>query len=168
MGSSTSKIAKRAGVSAGTLYIYYPDKESLFQQIYMELKTEFHTKLMEAGSQQTEPIEALRHMWHAMCDIAREDPHAYMFVEIITTANLLSEDLSRETARMAEETHAFIKAALPDEMANSLDMKAAELLLIAPASLLARWITRRPDAISSELIDATFNLTWQGLQSLNK
>lgn len=37
--SSVSKIAKRAGVSPATLYIYYKNKEDLIVSTYMEIKT---------------------------------------------------------------------------------------------------------------------------------
>ncbi|WP_164509385.1 TetR/AcrR family transcriptional regulator [Companilactobacillus jidongensis] len=35
---SMSKIAKSAGVSASTLYIYYENKEDMFQKVYSEVK----------------------------------------------------------------------------------------------------------------------------------
>ena len=35
-GASVSKIAKRAGVSAATIYVYYNSKEAMLSEVYSE------------------------------------------------------------------------------------------------------------------------------------
>ena len=45
--SSVAKIAKRAGVSPATLYIYYKNKEDLIVSTYMEIKTCLGDAVME-------------------------------------------------------------------------------------------------------------------------
>jgi len=45
--SSVAKIAKRAGVSPATLYIYYTNKEDLIVSTYMEIKTCLGSAVME-------------------------------------------------------------------------------------------------------------------------
>ena len=35
---SMSKIAKAAGMSAATLYVYYDNKEDMFRKVYMDVK----------------------------------------------------------------------------------------------------------------------------------
>jgi AcrR family transcriptional regulator len=37
-GTSVSKIAKKAGVSPATIYIYYENKEEMLKELYIELK----------------------------------------------------------------------------------------------------------------------------------
>ena len=45
--SSVSKIAKRAGVSPATIYIYFKNKEDLLVSTYVQIKTCLGTALME-------------------------------------------------------------------------------------------------------------------------
>jgi len=42
---SVAKIAKQAGVSSATLYIYYKDKKAMLGQVYLEIKAIFDAKL---------------------------------------------------------------------------------------------------------------------------
>lgn len=36
---SMSKIAKRAGVSSSTLYVYYENKDDMFNKVYADVKS---------------------------------------------------------------------------------------------------------------------------------
>ncbi|WP_160687758.1 TetR/AcrR family transcriptional regulator [Clostridium sp. C2-6-12] len=46
-GTSISKIAKAAGVSPATVYIYYENKEVMFQDIYIEYSEEIYEYLLD-------------------------------------------------------------------------------------------------------------------------
>lgn len=46
-GTSISKIAKEAGVSPATVYIYYENKELMFQDIYLEYSEDILNYLLE-------------------------------------------------------------------------------------------------------------------------
>ena len=43
---SIAKIAKEAGVSPATIYIYYENKEDMLNKIYISLKTEMSEALL--------------------------------------------------------------------------------------------------------------------------
>jgi AcrR family transcriptional regulator len=40
LGAPTAKIARRAGVAAGTLFLYFANKEELLNELYLEPKGE--------------------------------------------------------------------------------------------------------------------------------
>jgi AcrR family transcriptional regulator len=40
LGAPTAKIARRAGLAAGTLFTYFANKEKLLNELYLELKIE--------------------------------------------------------------------------------------------------------------------------------
>ena len=43
LGAPTAKIARRAGVAAGTLFTYFANKEELLNELYLELTGERYT-----------------------------------------------------------------------------------------------------------------------------
>jgi len=45
LGAPTAKIAKHAGVAAGTLCTYFANKEGLLNQLFIELKGEVYTRV---------------------------------------------------------------------------------------------------------------------------
>ena len=58
-----SLIAKQSGASAGTIYLYFVDKDDLIHKLYRQVKITFY-RAMVAGQTATLPrSEALRLMW---------------------------------------------------------------------------------------------------------
>jgi AcrR family transcriptional regulator len=45
LGAATAKIAKRAGVASGTLFLYFENKEELLNDLYVELKSEVYARI---------------------------------------------------------------------------------------------------------------------------
>jgi AcrR family transcriptional regulator len=56
LGAPTAKIARRAGVAAGTLFTYFATKEELLNELYLDLKGEVYARnfLMEAGADEAD------------------------------------------------------------------------------------------------------------------
>jgi AcrR family transcriptional regulator len=49
-GASISKIAKMAGVSPATVYIYFENKENMLQEIYREYSEEIFAYMLDGAS----------------------------------------------------------------------------------------------------------------------
>lgn len=62
LGAPTARIAKEAGVSNGTLFVYFPNKIDLLNQLYVELKAEMGAATLR-GMKAGAPREQVRSMW---------------------------------------------------------------------------------------------------------
>src|SRR5258708_19716829 len=63
LAAPTAAIAKEAGVSNGSLFVYFDTKAALLNELYVALKTEMAaaaTAGLDAGG---DPREQVRHMW---------------------------------------------------------------------------------------------------------
>lgn len=61
LGAATAKIAMRAGVAEGTLFTYFPTKDELLKELYVELKLEVYEKV-NANFPHSASLE--RRAWH--------------------------------------------------------------------------------------------------------
>jgi AcrR family transcriptional regulator len=61
--ASTARIAKLAGVSNGSLFVYFPTKAELLNTLFVDLKTEMGTTATTELDAEAEPREQVRHMW---------------------------------------------------------------------------------------------------------
>ncbi|MBE5985782.1 MAG: TetR/AcrR family transcriptional regulator, partial [Paenibacillaceae bacterium] len=53
-GTSVSKIARLAGVSPATVYIYYENKDVMLHDIYLEYSEEIYDYLLDSMKQELE------------------------------------------------------------------------------------------------------------------
>ena len=58
--TSVADITKMAGFSVGTFYNYYPSKEKLFMEIYIEENKALKQKLMVSVNSDDEPLQLIR------------------------------------------------------------------------------------------------------------
>jgi AcrR family transcriptional regulator len=76
---TTNRIAEVAGVSVGSLYQYFPNKESLLDELRERFETQFLERMIRAfGSGASLPLrEAVREFARFIIDIHREDPQLH-------------------------------------------------------------------------------------------
>lgn len=89
-GTSMSKIAKEAGVSPATVYIYYQNKEMMLQDIYREYSEEVFCYLLSKISKDMDGkqlIEALIKSYYAYI---KDNEEIFNFVEQFSSCPVLS------------------------------------------------------------------------------
>lgn len=60
--TSVVEITKAAGMATGTFYIYYPSKEKLFMEIYMEENAKLKREIMDSLDLDAEPVKVMMDM----------------------------------------------------------------------------------------------------------
>ncbi len=74
LGASTAKIAKGAGLAEGTMFRYFASKDDLFNELYVELKTEAYQRI-QAGFPDGAALRArAQHIWTEYLRWAMEKP----------------------------------------------------------------------------------------------
>jgi AcrR family transcriptional regulator len=64
LGAATAAIAKEAGVSNGSLFLYFDTKVTLHNELYVALKTEMGASAVDGLPVESDPHEQLLHMWN--------------------------------------------------------------------------------------------------------
>ncbi len=100
LGASTATIAKEAGVSAGTLFVYYDTKAALINELYVTLKQEMGQAATAGLRTSATPQDQLRHLWDNWITWATTDPDRQRALAQLRVAEHLSED-SHEAVRAA-------------------------------------------------------------------
>lgn len=79
--SSVSKIAKRAGVSPATIYVYYKNKEDLLVSTYITIKTCLGEALMADFDKELPIQEALMHTGMNLFNYISDNSELFYFTE---------------------------------------------------------------------------------------
>lgn len=80
-GTSISKIAKEAGVSPATVYIYFDNKEIMLRDIYREYSEEIYTYILRGIKQDMGGQQLIELLVRSYYNYIREHKEIFNFVE---------------------------------------------------------------------------------------
>ena len=120
-------MAREAGVSAGTLFVYFATKTALVNELYVVLKGDMGRAAAE-GLQQVDasPREQLRSMWDRWIAWAADDPDKRRALAHLAVA----EELSDDSRRAVHAAYAGIAQVLHRVVADG-PMRAAPLSFVS-------------------------------------
>lgn len=64
--ASTAKIAKDAGVGEGTLFVYFPTKDDLLSQLYLDLRADLRDTIMVDYPLKADVKERFQYLWNTL------------------------------------------------------------------------------------------------------
>src|SRR5450755_2691979 len=64
LGAATAAIAKEAGVSNGSLFVYFDTKATLLNGLYVALKTEMGAAAVDGLPVESDAREQVLHLWN--------------------------------------------------------------------------------------------------------
>jgi AcrR family transcriptional regulator len=139
--TSVELVLEHAGVSKGSLYHHFENKEALFEAVLDAVESEVAAALVKAGSGVPEPVEALRRACRAWLRLAR-NPSVRQIV-LLDAPAVMGWDKWREL----DDRHAFgiLKTAVAETPACKEEGQSAEVIahillaaIIEMAMLVAR------------------------------
>lgn len=80
-GASISKIARKAGVSPATVYIYYDNKEAMLRDIYSEYSENSYIYLSRCIEPEMSAADLIRTMMTSYYRFIRENQEVFSFIE---------------------------------------------------------------------------------------
>jgi AcrR family transcriptional regulator len=96
LGAATAAIAKEAGVSNGSLFVYFDTKSTLLNSLYVSLKTEMGAAAVNEFPLENQAREQVLHVWNHWLNWATSFPEKRR-----TLAQLdVSDDITADTHRI--------------------------------------------------------------------
>lgn len=90
LNTTTSDIAKEAGIATGSLFTYFPTKTDLLNELYVLLKTEMADALAIELSKETRSKEKLHSAWTGWTNWAATNSEKHLALELLRTSDHLT------------------------------------------------------------------------------
>ncbi|MDQ2095195.1 TetR/AcrR family transcriptional regulator [Rhodalgimonas zhirmunskyi] len=159
---SIASVAKRAKVSAGTIYLHFASKDDMLQQVYLEIKKDVHQQIMRAAGEPNSP-QMLKRLWYALFDYVRDHPNDFLFVEFAGAAQVLTPEQAATIAHHQADIRAVLQRAIDDGTLADLPLNVLMVLIVSPAMHLARQALLHGAQPSQSDIDLTFAQVWRAV-----
>lgn len=162
---SVNKIAKRAGLAVGTLYRYHESKDALLSWVFLEVKRDIHTTMMEAAGPHEGAAARLHAMWFALVDYGLGAPDDFLFVEMMSAEVRDPRPEDAEIGRIQDEVLAEIQAGIDQGVLVEAPVTTIETILASPAITLVRHASLSGTSPEPTELALVFGLIWRGLSA---
>lgn len=160
-GISMAKIAREAGISPATIYIYYDNKSSMIHEIYHELRTDMHSFVNRKVKAQMSAKEILKITFKSYYDyiINREDE--FYFIKQFSSCPCLYDEMraQRYNIEMEETLNRF----KDEKKIKDIDNRILYSMLKAPIERTVEFSHISGFLFPEESIDEMFKLIWEAI-----
>jgi len=165
VGLTIPLIAKEAGVAAGTIYIYFKNKEDLILEVYKEVKKRFRSKVFSDYSPEKPIKETFRKMWDNLLSYSVSNYQEQIFLQQFNISPYIREKETLSFTKqvlnpLLEVIHAGQKQDLIKNDPESLILQ----LLFGFANQLAPLIHENPGMLSKDFTATTFGYFWDAVK----
>ncbi|HBF08541.1 MAG TPA: TetR/AcrR family transcriptional regulator [Gammaproteobacteria bacterium] len=125
LSAPTAQIAKEAGISSGSLFTYFENKNVLFNELYIELKGEIAQATLSSDQISNTPSEQLYIFWKNLTYWLMRNHSKTKTLQLLNN----SDDINDTTRKTGEQSMAKL-ASLIDEVRQIGAMKESPLSMV--------------------------------------
>ena len=144
VGAPTAMISTMAGVAEGTLFRYFPNKEALFNELYLYLFRHMCEALGEALALDQPLMQRAEGQWNAYIDWGLAHPTWIKAINQLTVTGILTEE-TRETEMSLFPDVGLVEASRKGELFEHLNPAFGDAMFIAIADATLRFAASEPE-----------------------
>ena len=164
-GLTLAQIAKAAGIGTSSLYVYFSDKESLFNEVYRRAKREaleFYSTGMDASL----PLKGrVRSVWNRMLDHRLHRFDQVTFMEQFVGSCFMTDESRAYIERFGKGLLQLVAEGQRDEILKTVPLTFLNSLFIGSVRETARLIRTDAVADTEETREIAFQLCWDGIRA---
>jgi AcrR family transcriptional regulator len=162
----TAKIAEMARVANGTLFNYFPSKQTLIDELYLSTKREVSQLVYGAGANEADTLREVSFLvWQAYVQWAMAQPLKHRVMTLFTTANALSPQAVAEADEIFKPLHKRIQRGIDER--EIVEISIDYLCQIKGAQMnacIAQALKRHLKGKALEThLRTGFDIYWQGV-----
>jgi AcrR family transcriptional regulator len=163
LGAPTAKIARRAGVAAGTLFTYFASKEELLNELYLDLKVEVYARVNAGFPHKASLERRAQHVWSSYLDWAIEFPEKRKVSAQLNVSDLITPETRARTAAERGTVDTTLSELGTRGALRGLPAGFAAATMSAMQEATMDFIAKQPKH-RKELIERAFQVFWRAVR----
>ena len=162
--SSVSKIAREAGVSPATIYVYYKNKEDLLVSTYIGIKLDLSKALLRNFDDKLPIRDILRGVWFNMFEYISNNLEYYKFVEQFSNSPYSSLVNKQEVEQYFVPLVKVLQTGIEQKIIKNVNFDILTAFMYHPITVLANPGLCQDFELNEENIETAFTLAWDAIK----
>ncbi|MBE2220454.1 MAG: TetR/AcrR family transcriptional regulator [Anaerolineae bacterium] len=164
--TSTAKIAQEAGTAAGTLFIYFPTKQDLVNELILKLAREQSENTKAKLDPALSARDTFFTIWQSTIHWFLENLESYLYIQQVRDSTIIPDEVTQETETYFSYYYEAIQKGLAE---NSIKPYALELagtfLYYDIMAVMSQLVVQTDESKQEGTIRIGFELFWDGIKS---
>ena len=164
--ASTAAIAQEAGTAAGTLFLYFPTKQDLINELALQLGREQSEYIQILLQPTLSAREAFRTIWDGSLRWFLQNMDAYKFIRQVRDSKLIDDAVAEESAKYFSYYFQTIQKGLEEGCIKPYPIELIGEMIYQTLAAVLNLLSRQPDqARREEYMQSGFDIFWNGIKS---
>jgi len=162
--SSVSKIAKQAGISPATIYIYFKNKEDLLVSTYVEIKKNIGRAIHEDFDDSLPFRDILRNVWFKMFDYIARHPDYFQYTEQFSNSPYQALVDKHEIEKYFDPVITVLYRGIEQKIIKNVDFHILTAFIFYPIISLSNARACQDFELNHKNIETAFTLAWDAIK----
>ena len=164
--TSTATIAKEAGTAAGTLFLYFPTKQDLINELVLQISRD-QSEYMQTLINPSLPVRDMFHtIWHGCIRWFLEHRDAFEYIQQVRDTGIVDEVVVKESGKSFVYFYDAIRKGLDEEILKPYPLELIGAFLYQDIVAVMNLLRTQPQRKKQEeIIQAGFAIFWDGIRA---
>ncbi len=159
-----SRIAKMAGVSAGTIYLYFENKQDLVNQVYLEVKTAF-TRYAFRNYDEGMPVkDGFEIIWKNIAEFKLQEVEEAYFLSQCDNTPIIDESGRQEGLKHLQPLLNLWERGQQEGIIKNVSVYSLYAFSIYPIAFLMNNQQRGVLKLTEKHIEEAFEMAWNSIK----
>ncbi len=158
--TSMKLIAGEAECGIGTMYNYFPSKERLINDLYLNIKISYSNYILEALDSDNSIKHQIIHTWKRALEFALAHPRELKYIELFCQSPILEDCVKTETLNKFLPLWEIYETGKEDGIIKDLD--TLKLITFVKGAITATVMNQ--SEMSPEDMDAVVQMGWDAIK----
>lgn len=160
-----AKIAKMAGVSAGTIYLYFESKQDLVNQVYLEVKSAFTSYAFRNYSADMPVEDGFKVIWKNIAEFKLKEVEEAFFLSQCDNTPIIDEPGRREGLKHLQPLLDLWEKGKTEGLIKEVSPYSLYAFSIYPVAFLMNMQQRGIYTLTSENIEEAYQMAWNSIKN---
>ena len=163
--TSTAAIAKEAGTAAGTLFLYFPTKQDLINELVLQISNDQSSYLKTLVDPSLPVRDTFFTIWRGSIDWFLEHREAYEYVRQVRDTGMVDEAIVQESGKSFVYFYDAIQKGLNEGALKPYPLELIGAFLYQDiVAVMGLLNTQSKPKKQEEIIQAGFDIFWDGIR----